>query len=273
MLMLHLLLLLSEFCFGEDTKPPMLLIPGLLSSRLVAWKRKRCRGANIDVQDIIWLNLQKMVETRTYDPHCWIDCMKLGVNGTDPTDCRVRADEGLAAIGELCPGSLFIPPGTSIFSSLIKFLANEHAYDSNNLIGMPYDWRLAPTQLQQRDLFFTTMKFRLETAYKMHGLPAIVVTHSMGTNLFMYFIEWIKLNDKKQWRIWLRKHVGGFIGFAAPLLGSPGSVKSVLSGHTFGLTITEAQAREMELTFSSTHFLSKPQTARPFIFFTNSVYE
>jgi hypothetical protein len=54
----------------------------------------------------------------------------------------------------------------------------------------------------------------------------------------------------------LRKYVGAFVGFASPLLGSPGSIKSVLSGHTFGLAITEQQARELELSFSSTHFLN-----------------
>ena len=188
--------------------------------------------------------------------------MKLELNGSDPSECRVRPDEGLSAVGELCPGSLYVPAGTSIFSSLIRFFANEHGYDANNLIGMPYDWRLAPIQLQQRDMFFTTMKFRLETAVKMHGLPAIVITHSMGTNLFLYFVEWLKLSQgKKRWRKWLRKHVGALIGIAAPLLGSPGSIKSVLSGHTFGLTISEAQAKELELSFPSTHFLN-PRSSR-----------
>lgn len=38
--------------------------------------------------------------------------------------------------------------------------------------------------------------------------------------------------------------------------GAPGSLKSVLSGHTFGLPLSEAQARELELTLSSTHFLN-----------------
>ena len=195
------------------------------------------------------------------DPHCWIDCLKLELNGSDPSDCRVRPDEGLSAVGELCPGSLYVPSGTSIFSSLIKFFANEHGYDANSLIGMPYDWRLAPLQLQQRDMFLTTLKFRLETAIKMHGLPAIVISHSMGTNLFLYFVEWLKVNEGKGWRKWLRKHVGAFIGIAAPLLGSPGSIKSVLSGHTFGLTISEAQAKELELSFPSTHFLN-PRSSR-----------
>lgn len=47
------------------------------------------------------------------------------------------------------------------------------------------------------------------------------------------------------WDKWLRKHVWTYVGIAAPLLGSPGALKSVMSGHTFGLTISEAQAREL----------------------------
>jgi hypothetical protein len=78
----------------ENPRPPVLLLPGLVSSRLVAWKRKVCRGPDINIQDVVWLNLQKLVETMTFDHHCWIDCMKLGKNGTDPPDCKIRADEG-----------------------------------------------------------------------------------------------------------------------------------------------------------------------------------
>ena len=68
------------------------------------------------------------IETATFDPHCWIDCMKLGPNGTDPDDCKLRADEGLGAIGELSPGNIF-SPATSIFNPLIKWLAEELGYD------------------------------------------------------------------------------------------------------------------------------------------------
>lgn len=64
---------------AEDNKrPPVILIPGLICTRLIAWKKKSCRGPDINTQDIVWLNLQKMIETVTYDPHCWLDCMKLG---------------------------------------------------------------------------------------------------------------------------------------------------------------------------------------------------
>lgn len=34
-------------------------------------------------------------------------------NGTDPSDCKLRPDEGLGAIGELSPGSFYTPAATS----------------------------------------------------------------------------------------------------------------------------------------------------------------
>lgn len=239
-------------------RPPVLLIPGLVSSRLVAWKHKPCRGPDINIQDIIWLNLQKMIETMTYDQSCWINCLKLNKNGTDPPDCKVRADEGLSAVGELSPGNIYTPPATSIFTALIKMLAHDLGYDVNNIIGAPYDWRLSPMHLEDRDSFFTTLKFRIETAVRKHRRPSIVIAHSMGNNLFLYFIEWLRYVNKPSigWEKWLRKHVWGYIGYAAPLLGAPGALKSVISGHTFGLTISEAQARELEITYDSTHFLN-----------------
>lgn len=108
---------------------------GLISTRLIAWKKKSCRGPDINIQDLVWLNLQKLIETMTYDAHCWLDCLKLGKNGSDPDSCKVRPDEGLDAIAELSPGNLYTPPQTQIFTALIRNLAQELGYDVNNLIG------------------------------------------------------------------------------------------------------------------------------------------
>lgn len=251
---------------NHDPRPPVLFIPGILASRMVAWKRKKCIGPDIEIQDIVWLNLQKLAETMTFDKRCWLDCMKLQLNGSDPHDCKIRPDEGISAVGELSPGNLFTPSSTSVFTDLIRMLARELGYDSNNIISVPYDWRLSPQALEKRDSFFTTMKFKIESAVKRHNRPAIIIAHSMGNNMFMYFCEWLRMVDKPKggWRRWLRRHIWAYVGYAAPILGAPGALKAMLSGHTFGLPISDAQARELLLTFPSTLFLNPrpPPAAR-----------
>jgi hypothetical protein len=122
---------------ASDPKPPVILIPGLLSTRLVAWKKKECIGPNIEAQQLIWLNLGRMIESTTFDPYCWLDCMKIGPNGSDPHDCKVRPDEGLNAISELSPGSLYTPPATTIFTPLIRMLADDLGFDVNTITAAP----------------------------------------------------------------------------------------------------------------------------------------
>lgn len=256
---------------NHDPRPPVIFIPGVLASRMVAWKKKRCIGPNIEIQDVVWLNLQKLVETLTFDKHCWLDCMKLERNGSDPLDCKIRPDEGLSAVGELSPGNLITPSSTSIFTLLIRILAHELGYDSNNIIAAPYDWRLSPKELERRDSYFTTLKFKIETAVNRHGRPSIIIAHSMGNNMFMYFCDWLRLVDRPAggWKSWLRRHVWSYVGYAAPLLGSGGALKAILSGHTFGLPISDAQARELLVTFPSTLFLN-PRSPRSALGLTNS---
>ena len=112
----------------DQPRPPIILLPGLMSTRLVAWKHKSCRGSDININDIVWLNLQKIVETITIDSKCWLDCVKLGLNGSDPITCKLRPDEGLNAISELSPGNLYTPPSTTVFNQLIKYLVRYALY-------------------------------------------------------------------------------------------------------------------------------------------------
>lgn len=256
--------LLRSFNRG-DPRPPIVLIPGIVASRMVAWKRKKCIGpSGIEIQDIVWLNLQKVLETMTFDKHCWIDCMKLAKNGSDPEDCKIRPDEGLAAIGELSPG-IYSPAATSVYTNLIRTLARDFGYDSNNIIGAPYDWRLAPMELEERDSYFSSLKFKIESAVRRSGRPAIVMAHSMGNNIFLYFCDWLRLVDKPTigWSRWLHRHVWAYVGFAAPLLGAPVAVRSVMSGYTFGIPVNEAQARELLLTFPVSHYLNPRSSGQP----------
>ena len=46
---------------------------------------------------------------------------------------------------------------------------------------------------------------------------------------------------------WLGKHIWTYVGLAAPLLGAPGPLRSVLSGENMGLPFTDEEARILEL--------------------------
>lgn len=41
-------------------------------------------------------------------------------------------------------------------------------YDSNNLMAMPYDWRLAAADTEQRDGYFSRLRLNIEFLYDFH---------------------------------------------------------------------------------------------------------
>lgn len=81
----------------HSKRPPIFLLPGLASTRLVAWKPKVCRHkllSDVKVQEYMWLHVGKLVEMATIDDSCWAECMSLGLNQTDMDEedvgCKVR---------------------------------------------------------------------------------------------------------------------------------------------------------------------------------------
>lgn len=136
----------------ENKRPPIFLIPGLASTRLVAWKFKECRGAfssDIKVQDYVWLNINLVLQMGTVNVDCMKECLKLGLNQSDTDDwetgCKLRPDEGLDAIASLAPGgigsNLLVGGTNTVYAWLIQWLADNLGYDVSNIIGLPYDWR------------------------------------------------------------------------------------------------------------------------------------
>jgi hypothetical protein len=249
--------LMTRLLQTQDHRPPVILLPGLVSSRMVAWKQKKCKGLDIQVQDLVWLNLQKVLETITYDKHCWMQCMRLLPNATDPDDCKIRPEEGLRAVGELSGTNLFSPSAAVVFNPLIRRLAGL-GYDSSSIVAAAYDWRLAPMQLEIRDRFFSSLRRRIEEAVERYQRPALVVAHSMGNTVFLYFCQWLRhrLVTTNDFDDWISTHIWTHVSLAAPLLGAPAALKSIISGHAFGLPVSDSAAKDILLTFPSTHLLS-----------------
>mmetsp|Transcript_1547 Transcript_1547/g.2360 ORF Transcript_1547/g.2360 Transcript_1547/m.2360 type:complete len:341 (+) Transcript_1547:189-1211(+) len=180
-----------------NKRPPIFIIPGLASTRLVAWKHKDCTSgkkksrfvSDIKFQDYVWLNVKLIVQLGTIDSSgCWEDCMTLGWNQSDSLfdegGCKLRADEGLDAIASLAPpgmsSDLVVGQTNTVFAWLHQWLADNLGYDVSNMIALPYDWRLTPSRMEERDGYFTQMRKRIEATVQANGgLPGIVVAHSV----------------------------------------------------------------------------------------------
>lgn len=56
-----------------------------------------------------------------------------------------------------------------------------------------------------------------ETARKLRGGPSLVYAHSMGNNVFRYFLEWLKLEiAPKHYLEWLDHHIHAYYSVGLP---------------------------------------------------------
>lgn len=164
-------------------RPPIFLLPGLASTRLVSWKHKSCPQnpllSDIKMLDYVWLNMNLLIQMATIDARCWTECMTLGKNQADYDDgvsdgkgaCKLRPDEGIDSISSLAPGSVsssFLVGGTNtVYAWLVQWLAENLGYDVSSIVALPYDWRLSPDKLESRDGFLTQTRRKIEAAVEL----------------------------------------------------------------------------------------------------------
>ncbi|XP_062148856.1 phospholipid--sterol O-acyltransferase isoform X2 [Alnus glutinosa] len=234
---------------GDYSKLSGIIIPGYASTQLRAWSVLDCPYSPLDFNplDLVWLDTTKLLSA----VNCWLKCMWLDpYNQTDHPECKSRPDGGLSAITELDPGYI-TGPLSSVWKEWIKWCI-EFGIEANAIIAVPYDWRLSPSMLEERDLYFHKLKLTFETTLKLHGGPSIVYGHSMGNQVFRYFLEWLKLEiAPKHYIQWLDEHIHAYFAVGSPLLGSIQTVKATLSGDTFGLPVSEGTARLLINSFAS----------------------
>ncbi|KAK4848393.1 hypothetical protein QYF36_012397 [Acer negundo] len=234
---------------GDYSKLSGIIIPGFASTQLRAWSFLDCPYSPLDFNplDLVWLDTTKLLSA----VNCWLKCVLLDpYNQTDHPECKSRPDSGLSAITELDPGYI-TGPLSSVWKDWIKWCI-EFGIEPNAIIAVPYDWRLSPSKLEERDLYFHKLKLTFETALKLRGGPSIVFAHSLGNNVFRYFLEWLKLEiAPKHYIQWLDEHIHAYFAVASPFLGATETVKAALSGATFGLPVSEGTARLMFNSFGS----------------------
>ncbi|KAL9254752.1 Phospholipid--sterol O-acyltransferase-like protein [Drosera capensis] len=106
-----------------------------------------------------------------------------------------------------------------------------------------------------------------ETPSKLCGGPSLVFAHSLGNNVFRYFLEWLRLEiAQRHYFHWLDEHIHAYFAvgmltelfhicgsqvmihkcnnwfcFRSPSTGSGDALKGSLSGCTFGLPVSEEE--------------------------------
>ncbi|KAI8343654.1 Lecithin:cholesterol acyltransferase-domain-containing protein [Chlamydoabsidia padenii] len=208
-----------------DLKPhfPVVIVPGVISSGLESWSTDE--KARKYFRKRMW-GTATMFRAVILDKESWIHHIRLDpVTGLDPFGAKVRAAKGLDA------ADYFIT-GYWIWGKIIENLA-AIGYDNNNMILASYDWRLSFYNLEVRDKYFTKLKADLETFKLIHEKKTVILAHSMGSNVMMYFFKWVQSpqggNGGNQW---VENHIESFVSIGGPMLGVPKAFAALLSGET-----------------------------------------
>uniref|UniRef100_A0A7S1U6V0 Phospholipid:diacylglycerol acyltransferase n=1 Tax=Phaeomonas parva TaxID=124430 RepID=A0A7S1U6V0_9STRA len=203
---------------GLTRKHPVILVPGIVSTGLEIWKGDPC--ARRYFRQRIW-GTMTMVQQFLLDTKCWLKHISLDPEtGLDPPSVRVRAAQGFEAAD-------YVIGGYWVWAKLIENLAAAD-YGPNSMHMASYDWRLSFENLEVRDRYFSRLRWQVEHLHKVNHEKVVFVCHSMGTNVYHYFSQWVTRDNPK----WIDKHVAAMVNIAGPLLGLPKATASMYSGET-----------------------------------------
>eukprot|EP00300_Choanocystis_sp_HF-7_P042910 c956_g1_i1.p1 GENE.c956_g1_i1~~c956_g1_i1.p1 ORF type:complete len:631 (-),score=122.73 c956_g1_i1:33-1925(-) len=202
---------------GFSKKHPVLMIPGIVTTGLELWEGEPCAASLF--RQRIW-GTMNMVRQFLTNRECWINHMGLNTTtGMDKLNIKLRAARGLEAAD-------YVVGGYWVWAKLIENLA-DIGYDSNHMSLLGYDWRLSHRNLERRDRYFTKMVREIEGLTADMHEKVVVVTHSMGFNVWHYFTRWIEATVPG----WVARHVHALVNIAGPTLGTPSAVTRLLTGH------------------------------------------
>ncbi|KAJ6115733.1 hypothetical protein N7523_006150 [Penicillium sp. IBT 18751x] len=206
---------------GVKAKHPVVMIPGVISTGLESWGtginsrqyfRKRLWGS--------WSMMRALVMDKAeWKNHVMLD----RETGLDPPGIKLRAAQGFDATD-------FFITGYWIWNKILENLATI-GYDPTNAFSAAYDWRLSYPNLEVRDHYFSRLKSYIETAVEGQGEKITLASHSMGSQVVLYFFKWVESDDHgKGGKDWVNKHIDSWINISGCMLGAVKGLTAVLSG-------------------------------------------
>lgn len=159
----------------------------------------------------------------------------------DPSGIKVRPVEEPNSLDTIMAMSdLPIIKDVSALMGPILAPLVEFGYEpGKNIRAFPYDWRAALSKLEARDKYFSRMVDGIESMVKSNGQKCVVMSHSMGGRIALYFFHWMtdsSFGKSKGGKQWLDEYIHSFVPIASPNLGAAsGSIQHIFPGTVMGL--------------------------------------
>ncbi|KAJ5644847.1 hypothetical protein N7507_010858 [Penicillium longicatenatum] len=205
---------------GVEAKHPVVMIPGVISTGLESW------GTG--------------------------DTSRPYFHWLGPPGIKLRAAQGFDATD-------FFITGYWIWNKILENLATI-GYDPTNAFTAAYDWRLSYLNLEVRDQYYSRLKSYIETAVKVQGEKITLTSHSMGSQVVLYFFKWVESEEHgKGGKDWVNKHIDSWINISGCMLGAVKGLTAVLSGEMRDTAQLNAFA-----VYGLEKFLSKEERAEIF---------
>ncbi|XP_053212755.1 phospholipase A2 group XV-like isoform X2 [Panonychus citri] len=246
---------------GKSILFPIILVPGVGGSQIEAKLDKKdvvhhfC-DSHTDYYFTLWISLS---EALPYAIDCFTDNMRLVYdNVTRLTSNSPGVETRIPGFGETQTIEYLDPnqiPLTGYFNIMVDYLINLGYERGRNIRGAPYDFRKSPRELTD---YLDKLKLLIEeTSESNYGSPCILICHSMGCPLMLYFL----LGQSAEWKsIYIRN----LITLASPWGGAVKAMKAFATGENLGvLLVPNLSVRRDERTFPSMAFLLPSQDFWP----------
>lgn len=206
---------------GIRAQHPIIMIPGVISTGLESWSTEE--GARQYFRKRLW-GSWTMMRALVMDKAGWKKHIMLDKDtGLDPPGVKLRAAQGFDAAD-------FFITGYWIWNKILENLATI-GYDPSNAFTAAYDWRMTYLNYEIRDQYFTRLKSHIEVANLVSDKKAVLLSHSMGSQVLYYFFHWVEAegygNGGKDW---VEKNIDSWINISGCMLGALKDMPAVLSG-------------------------------------------
>lgn len=162
----------------------------------------------------------------------WLQHMSLTSDMcTEREGNEIRPIQGLDGVDFLVDIANINVGASYVFGPIIKLLKGIGYVKGRNLDACPYDWRIPPSVLEERDGYFTKTMERIERMYsENNGKPVVLLCHSMGGKTGHYLLNFVlETKGAAAGQDWIDRYVHTYMPLGGVHIGVPLIIGSAFS--------------------------------------------